>query len=96
MKKQIDGKDINQYAINKANLPDGYGHIFREYPFGKICKVDGPYIAKRYNAILKMISENKASVQVTDQEIQITYPNGSAKIRRDVLTNTFLIPVLCL
>ena len=94
--KTLTGKSINDYAITNKNLPRYFGDKF--WPAmdnsDKPKKVNGEFIAKKYKAIIELVQQCNANVLVESNYILITYPNGQARICRDVLTDTFLLPYL--
>lgn len=94
MGAELKGKDIAAFAkTNKQNLPD-YWNSTLYWVDRRRHKVDSPLMARRYNAIAKMVKESKATVIVEELEIRITYKNGWGKVCRDILVDTFLIPLL--
>lgn len=92
--QKLIGKTINEFAINNSHLPDYFGGKYYPYNEWNAKHVNGQFIAKKYKSILDLVKETKAKVEITDQVIIISYSNGVAKIDRDVLTDTFLIPSL--
>lgn len=90
MKNKIIGKVINQFAAERNDLPDYFGMTY-SYPRQK---VNGQFIAKKYTAIAEIVQETKATVKVLDNGIFIYYSNGEIKIDRDLLTDTFLLPLI--
>lgn len=95
MKRTITGKEINEWAKTN-NLPNYWGDKFEwSYKYNKYVKmVKGEFIAKKYNSIVLLIIETKASVNITNDAILIQYSNGQSKINRDILTDSFLLPLI--
>lgn len=87
---KIIGKTINEFATERNDLPDYFG-ITYGWPRKR---VNGQFIAKKYNAIAEIVRETKATVKVLDNGIFIYYSNGEIKIDRDLLTDTFLLPLI--
>lgn len=94
--KQINGKIINEWAAKYNDLPEYWDDKFDwDDKKGKYTKrVRGEFIAKKYKAIIDLIKETQAQVNITKDEIILQYKTGSAKICRDILTDNFLIPLL--
>lgn len=92
--KTLTGKTINEYAISNRNLPDYFGDKYFAPMENKQRKVNGEFIAKKYKAIIDMVKEANANVLIESNSILITYPNGQARICRDILTDNFLLPHL--
>lgn len=96
MKNNITGKQINEWAQRVSALPCYWGDNFdwsdKTNRYTK--KVKGEFMAKKYKAIVELIRETKAHVNITPAEILIEYPTGQAKICRDILTDNFLLPLI--
>lgn len=93
--KRIIGAEINNFAKSTNNLPRYYGEtIWLPSPEYKKVKTTGQLIAKRYNAILKTIKEIKGTIYILPDKIHVTYSNGNFTVQRDILTDTFLLPLL--
>lgn len=94
---KLSGKKINYFIKDKSLdfLPDYWETVigYNEKTC-RIKRVTGEFISTRYKSILRMIKETNAKVSILPDEILINYTNGSAKIQRDVFTDTFLIPLL--
>lgn len=97
--KTLTGKSINDYAVSNNNLPDYWGDTYTENndywsDRRNPKRVKGEFIAKKYKAIIEVIQQTKSVVRIENDCIYIEYANGSAKIDRDILTDTFLLPYL--
>lgn len=96
MQTNLTGKQINQFANSRNDIPGYFGD--RYFPFGYYGKTDkrvnGEFISKKYKAILELVQETKAKVNILPEVIEIEYSNGQSRISRDLLTDTFLIPLL--
>jgi len=96
MQTNLTGKQINQFAQSRNDIPRYFGD--RYYPFGYYGKTDkrinGEFLSKKYKAIAELIQETKATVNILPEAIEIKYNNGQAIIDRDLLTDTFLLPLL--
>ena len=92
---QLTGKAINQFAANTSEMPDYYGQrVWMPSPDYKSVKTNGEMIAKRYKDICRTIEEVKGTVYVQPHSIHVTYKDGNFTIKRDILVDTFLIPLL--
>jgi len=94
---KIIGKNINQFAAQRNDLPGYFNESYSTPEIGdwhKRKRVNGEFIAKKYNAILSIIEETKAKVLIRKDAIFIKYSSGQIKIKRDILTDNFLVPVL--
>jgi hypothetical protein len=97
MQRKIIGKNINEFAQSRNDLPDYFGIRYLgacddwDKPYRK---VNGEFIARKYNAILEIIQETKAQVEIKPNIIHILYQTGEIKIDRDLLTDTFLLPLI--
>lgn len=96
MKSKITGTQINAFAnnLNKGALPDYFGDKYYPPELYTRKTVNGQFVAKKYNSILQIIEDTKATVKIEDTCIVIQYDKGQAKIDRDILTDTFLLPIL--
>lgn len=95
MTQKLTGKAIDMFAYSTNDVPDYFrNRLWTASPENKKVIQNGSFIAGRYNAILKLIKETKATVKVLDGLIKIEYQNGSVNIGRDTFTDTFLIPLL--
>jgi hypothetical protein len=100
MKNKIIGKVINEFAAERNDLPEYFGdkiyagncYYLSSYNPHKTIK--GAFLAQKYKSILEVIETTKAKVSIQEDCIYIKYENGSAKIGRDILIDTFLIPLL--
>jgi len=96
MKNLITGKQINEWAQKVNDLPNYWGDKFdwsdKLNKYTKVAK--GEFVAKRYKAIVELIAETKAAVNITPDAILIEYKTGQAKICRDILTDNFLMPLI--
>ena len=96
MKKAITGKQIDEWAEKVNDLPRYWGDKFdwseKHNKYTKVTK--GAFFAKKYMAIIDLIMETKAAVNITTESILIEYGNGQARINRDILTDNFLIPLI--
>lgn len=91
---KLIGKQINQFAATTNDLPNYFGDKYFAPNEYKQRKVNGEYLAKKYNTILETIKEVKGRVYIQPHCIHVTYNNGNFTIDRDILTDTFLIPQL--
>jgi hypothetical protein len=92
---QLTGKQINDFTNNLNEVPSYLGmKIWLPTPEYKQIRVSGSTVAQRYKDILKTIKEVKGEVNIQPYSIQVTYANGNFTIKRDILTDTFLIPLL--
>jgi len=99
MKQDLTGKQINEWAQKVNDLPDYWGDSYYPnestfYYNDRQKKVKGEFIAKKYRAIVNLIVETKAAVHITPDEILIEYTQGQSKIKRDILTDNFLLPLI--
>ncbi len=96
MQTNLTGKQINQFAQIRNDIPRYFGD--RYFPFGYYGKTDkrvnGEFISKKYKAIVELIQETKAKVNILPEFIEIEYNNGQSRINRDLLTDTFLLPLI--
>lgn len=100
MKNKIIGKVINEFAAQRNDLPEYFGdkiyaaNSYHISSYNQHTTINGSFIAKKYNAILDTIKEVKGTVYIQPHCIHVTYHNGNFTIGRDLLTDTFLIPLL--
>ena len=99
MQTNLTGKQINQFAQSRNDIPGYFGD--RYYPFGYYPKsgkhdkrVNGEFISKKYKDIAALVLETKGTVYVQPDCIHVTYTGGNFTIQRDLLTDTFLLPLL--
>ena len=92
--KNVNGIQINEFANSTNELPEYYGWKYYDNTKGKYIKYAGQFIAKRYNDIINIIIEVKGSVYIHPDSIHVTYLTGNFIIKRDLLTDNFLIPQL--
>lgn len=91
----LTGKAINNFANTTNELPDYFGRsIWTAMPEYKKIRAPGELVAKRYKDILNTIKEVNGTVYIQPHCIHVTYHNGNFTIQRDLLTDTFLIPLL--
>ncbi len=95
--KQIESlltENGNRYARNFGN----YMGTCTEWndKRGKWEKVNSTFVARKYSQIIEVVKETKATVTVDNDLILISYNEGKGEIKigRDILTDTFLIPLL--
>ena len=93
----LSGKLINQFAeANKNEIPFYWGE--RYYPNGnwqeKERKADGSFWSKKFKDIANLINDTEANVQIEVDCIYLTYANGESSIKRNILVDTFLIPLI--
>ncbi len=96
---KLTGKDISNFLARfqswaeKQQIPDYVNET--RWEDGKRKLVTTPAgIAQRFNDLLTMIQETSATVKISQDHIGIEYSNGRAKMGRDILIDTFLIPTL--
>lgn len=91
----LTGKQINEFTSNLNEVPPYLGlKIWLPSPEYRQIKVSGSTVAQRYKDVLKTIKEVKGKVDIQTDRIHVTYANGNFTIHRDILTDTFLIPLL--
>jgi len=97
MKSKLTGKQIDSW-VNENNTVkpcywgDKYDWSYKTNSYTK--RVNGAFIAKKYNAIVGIAIETKAKIKLTPLEIVLQYENGQSKINRDALTDSFLLPLI--
>ena len=97
--KQIDNlltDNGNRYARNFGN----YMGTCTEWndKRGKWDKVNSTFVARKYSQIIELVKSTTANVIVNDTAILISYNEGKGEIKigRDLLTDSFLIPLITL
>jgi len=93
--KHITGKQIDTFvsSLYRNDIPVYYG-IYDHIGYGKKKYYKGSFLASKYNAMAEIITEMKASVLIQKDNILITHATGEMKVCRDILTDTFLIPLI--
>ena len=93
----LSGKLINQFAEeHKSDIPFCWGEKY--YPPGgwheKERKADGTFWSKKFKDIAKLIKDTEAIVQIEPDYIYLTYADGESSIKRNILVDEFLIPLI--
>lgn len=88
---KIIGKEINEFAEKRNDLPEYFG---RAYNFDQTKRIKGEFMARKYNDIIGIIKETSAQVKIKRNCIFIEYSNGDISIKRDCIINKFLVPAL--
>ena len=92
----LTGKLIDSFAATQTKLPEYYGSY--EYQFSKNTSkrkyFKGAFLAQKYKAIAEIVEQVKATVYVQPHCIHVTYTNGNFTVQRDILTDTFLLPLI--
>ncbi len=96
MTKKLIGTKIDALVNALPSLPSYWGdkYDWNDKAGRYTKKVNGAFIASKYNTIAQIAKETKAEVILNKEDIVITYGSGKCKIQRDLLTDTFLLPLL--
>lgn len=95
--KQIDNlltDNGNRYARNFGNYMGKCTNWNDKR--GNWDKVNSTFVARKYSQIIELVKDTGAKVIIEKTAIKIIYSDGKgeAKIGRDILVDTFLIPQL--